>query len=133
VRWQGVAGCAGGAGRWEVGSVTRFAVKDELLDAQVLRTAGAAPYGGADIGECLAAARQVKGTDLGSWHDAWAGAAAAALTLAEAELAAGRAETARLAFWRSSSYDRTAGVMLMGIPPDPRLAGPAAMSGHGLR
>jgi alpha-beta hydrolase superfamily lysophospholipase len=102
--------------------VTRFAVKDELLDAQVLRTAGAAPYGGADIGECLATARQVKGTDLGSWHDAWAGAAAAALTLAEAELAAGRAETARLAFWRSSSYDRTAGVMLMGVPPDPRLA-----------
>jgi hypothetical protein len=65
---------------------------------------------------------QVKGTDLGSWHDAWAGAAAAALTLAEAELVAGRTETARLAFWRSSSYDRTAGVMLMGVPPDPRLA-----------
>jgi hypothetical protein len=50
---------------WEVGSVTRFAVKDELLDAQVLRTAGAALYGGADIGECLATARQVKFTSTG--------------------------------------------------------------------
>ena len=32
---------------------------DVLLDGQLLRTVGAAPYGGADIGECLAAARRV--------------------------------------------------------------------------
>jgi len=101
--------------------MTRIAVKDPLLDAQVLRTAGSAAYGGADIGECLAAAAQVRGTHLGSWHDAWIGVAAAALALGEDELAAGRTETARLAFWRSSSYFRTAGVMLMGAPPDPRL------------
>jgi hypothetical protein len=43
--------------------VTRFAVKDELLDAQTLRAAGTTAYGGADIGECLATARRVRGTD----------------------------------------------------------------------
>jgi pimeloyl-ACP methyl ester carboxylesterase len=101
--------------------LTRVGVKDVLLDAQTLRTAGSAPYGGADIGECLATAARVQGTDLTSWHDAWVSTAAATLALAEGELAAGRTETARLAFWRSSSYFRTAGVMLMASPPDPRL------------
>ncbi len=102
-------------------SLTRLGVKDELLDAQTLRTAGSAPYGGADIGECLAAAGQVRGTDLTSWHDAWASAAASALAVAQGALDAGRTESARLAFWRSSSYSRTAGVMLMGTPLDSRL------------
>jgi hypothetical protein len=46
--------------------LTRFGVKDVLLDAQALRTAGSAPYGGADIGEGLAAAGRVQGTDLTS-------------------------------------------------------------------
>ena len=104
-----------------MGSLTRLGIKDELLDAQTLRTAGSAPYGGADIGECLTAAGRVRGTDLTSWHDAWVSAAASALALAERELDAGRTESARLAFWRSSSYFRTAGVMLMGTPPDSRL------------
>ena len=102
--------------------MTRIAVRDALLDAQVLRAAGSAPYGGADLGECLATARRVRGTGLGSWHDAWAAAAASARALAEVELAAGRTETARLAFFRSASYDRTAGVMLLGGPADGRLA-----------
>jgi hypothetical protein len=88
--------------------LTRFGGKDVLLDAQTLRTAGSAPYGGADIGECLAAARRVRATALTSWHGAWVSAAAATLALAQAELAAGRTETARLAFWRSSSYFRAA-------------------------
>jgi alpha-beta hydrolase superfamily lysophospholipase len=101
--------------------LTRFGIKDVLLDAQTLRTAGSAPYGGADIGECLAAAGRVRGTDLTSWHDAWASVAASALAVAERELDAGQTESARLAFWRSSSYFRTAGVMLMGTPLDARL------------
>ena len=101
--------------------MTRFAVKDRLLDAQTLRTAGCTPYGGADIGECLAAARSVRGTDLDSWYDAWSALAARTADLAEREAAAGRTETARLAFWRASSYDRNAGVMLLRAPLDPRL------------
>jgi alpha-beta hydrolase superfamily lysophospholipase len=43
------------------------------------------------------------------------------LQLAERENGAGRQESARLAFWRASSYFRTAGVMLMGTPLDQRL------------
>jgi acetyl esterase/lipase len=101
--------------------VTRLGLKDELLDAQLLRTVGAAAYGGADIGECLAAAAKVEGTNLGSWHDAWASVAERVGDLAESELASGRAETAREAFFRASNYWRTAGVMLMGAPLDERL------------
>jgi alpha-beta hydrolase superfamily lysophospholipase len=101
--------------------VTHLAVKDKLLDAQTLRAAGVAPYGGADIGECLTAAVAVRGTDLTSWHAAWTSAAVTALALAESEQAAGRLQSARLAFFRASSYFRTAGVMLMGTPLDPRL------------
>ena len=101
--------------------MTRFAVKDELLDAQTLRAAGTAAYGGADIGECLATARRVRGTDLSSWYAEWAETARRTEELAEKELAAGRRESARSGFFRSSTYYRTAGVMLMGTPLDPRL------------
>ena len=102
--------------------MTHFAVADGLLDAQTLRAAGTAPYGGADVGECRAAAAAVRGTDLASWHAAWTSTAGTVLALAQAEQAAGRLESARLAFFRASSYFRTAGVMLLGAPLDPRLA-----------
>jgi alpha-beta hydrolase superfamily lysophospholipase len=101
--------------------MTHFALKDELLDAQTLRVAGAAPYGGADVGECLRAAAGVRGTDLTSWHTAWTSMAAGALSLAESQQATGRLHSARLAFFRASSYFRTAGVMLLGAPLDSRL------------
>ena len=101
--------------------MTHFALKDELLDAQTLRVAGAAPYGGADVGECLRAAAGVRGTDLTSWHTAWTSMAASALSLAESQQAIGRLHSARLAFFRASSYFRTAGVMLLGAPLDSRL------------
>lgn len=101
--------------------MTRLALKDELLDAQLMRTVGAAPYGGADIGECLAAAARVQGTNLTSWYDAWAATAERVSDLAEAELATGRPDTAREALFRASNYARTAGVMLMGAPLDERL------------
>jgi hypothetical protein len=35
-------------------SVMHLLLKDELLDAQLLRTVGSAPYGGADVGGALA-------------------------------------------------------------------------------
>ena len=101
--------------------MTHFALKDELLDAQTLRAAGTALYGGADIGECLTTAAAVGGTDLTSWHRAWTSTAVSALSLAEREKTAGRLESARLAFFRASTYFRTAGVMLLGRPLDRRL------------
>jgi len=101
--------------------VTHLLLKDELLDAQLLRTVGTAPYGGADIGECLTTASRIEGTNLSSWHDAWSSTAERVCTLAETELTAGRLETARGAYFRASNYFRTAGVMLMGAPVDERL------------
>lgn len=96
--------------------------KDELLDAQVLRTIGSAPYGGADIGEALAAARKVHGTDLDSWYEVW--------TALADRLSASAAEAAAAGYQPDgppcrpgplSSYYRTAGVMLMAAPLDQRL------------
>ncbi len=98
--------------------MTRFAVKDELLDAQTLRAAGTAAYGGADVGECLATARRVRGTDLDSWYVEWSATARRARTLAERCAAAGARESARLAYLRACTYHRTAGVMLLGPMPD---------------
>ena len=101
--------------------MTQFAVKDSLLAAQTLRTAGSAAYGGADLGECFATAARVKGTDLDSWYDEWNATARITLKLAEKAMSDGQTETARLAFFRASNYFRNAGVMLMGTPIDPRV------------
>jgi len=71
--------------------VTRLMLKDELLDAQLLRVVGASVYGGSDVGECLGAARRVRGVDLESWHEAWLGTAEIVAGVAERDAAAGRA------------------------------------------
>ena len=79
--------------------MTKIGAKDELFGAQTLRTMGYAPYGGADIGECLATLARVQGTDLDSWYGEWTLTANRLQSLAEAEEAAGHLETARLAYW----------------------------------
>jgi alpha-beta hydrolase superfamily lysophospholipase len=101
--------------------MTRVLFHDELLDAQLLRVLGSAPHGGADIGECLRAARQVREDDLGSWHEAWRALGDHVDALARSAQAAGHTETARLAYLRACSYHRTSGVMLLGRPLDDRL------------
>jgi pimeloyl-ACP methyl ester carboxylesterase len=101
--------------------MSHVALEDELLDAQLLRAIGQAPYGGADIGECLAAASRIHGDDLDSWYDAWADLAASTRALAEAADGEGRRDTARLAWLRTSAYERTAGCMLIAAPLDQRL------------
>ncbi len=107
--------------------MTRVALKDELLDAQLLRAVGASLYGGADVGECLSAARRVRGTELDSWFSEWSVAARRVEALAERASDAGQVETSRLAYLRASTYFRTAGVMLMGVPLDSAaLMAPAA-------
>jgi alpha-beta hydrolase superfamily lysophospholipase len=113
--------------------LTRLLFKDELLDAQLLRAVGAAPYGGADVGECLTTAARIDERDLGSWHAQWSAAAASVAELAERERAAGRVESARLAYLRACTYHRTAGVMLMGVPLDPRLASAYAAQSEAFR
>lgn len=101
--------------------MTRLVLKDPLLDFQVLRAAGSAPYGGADIGECLATARRVKPGELDSWHTEWVATAHACAAVATQAEQSGERETARLAHLRASTYYRTAGIVLLKPPLDPRL------------
>jgi hypothetical protein len=53
---------------------------DPFFDAQWLRAAGHSCAGGAEIGECLAVARAVRGSDVESWHAAWLAMAERVLT-----------------------------------------------------
>jgi pimeloyl-ACP methyl ester carboxylesterase len=96
-------------------------MRDELFEAQLLRTMGYAPYGGADAGECLAAAAAVSGTDLTSWHDAWTAIAVRLSEAAAASAAAGQVASARSGFFRAANYFRTAGLFAMAAPVGPRL------------
>jgi len=107
----------------EAPEASRLRFRDELLDAQLLRTMGSAPYGGADVGECLAVADRigVKGVDLDRWYAEWSALADRLSELAATELEAGREVSARDAFFRASNYYRTAGVMLLGPGGDRRL------------
>jgi alpha-beta hydrolase superfamily lysophospholipase len=100
--------------------MTRLGLSDELLDAQLLRAVGAALYDGADLGECLHAARAVRGVDLDSWHEAWSALAERVAALAGTEEDAGHLASARSAYLRACTYFRTAGVMLFAVPVDPR-------------
>lgn len=95
-------------------------LKDDLLDGQVVRLLGAAPYGGADIGEVLATARRIDEHSLDSWYSEWWALGDRVTESAEQFQAACDVESARLAYLRASGYYRTAGLMLMGLPVDPR-------------
>ena len=101
--------------------MTRFMLDDALLDAQALRVAGSAVYGGADPDEVREACGGLDGTDLTAWFESWTTAGDAALAIGEREEATGHVESARNAYLRASNYLRNAGVMLLGAPLDPRL------------
>jgi len=89
---------------------------DELFAAQWLRTAGHGIYGGAELGECLAVARQIREPDGESWYRAWH-AMAERLVAEAARSPRGR----QAALLRASNYYRAAYTFLIGTPVDPRL------------
>jgi alpha-beta hydrolase superfamily lysophospholipase len=97
------------------------ALKDELLDAQLLRTLGTAPAGGADIGECLGTAAQIDSSDTERWYVEWTALAERVLAAAERALDDGHQVSAREGFFRAANYLRTAAVMLYAVPLDQRL------------
>lgn len=96
-------------------------MKDELMNAELVRAIGYAPYGAADFGECVATASRITGTDLTSWHDEWFKTASRLHDLAVTSLGAKERMSARSAFFRASNYFRTAGLFAMGSPLDSRL------------
>ena len=98
-----------------------FPFKDPLFAAQWLRTAGHASAGGADLGECLAVAREIRELDVESWRSAWLGFADRLANEAQSRRSAGHSESAKAALLRASNYYRAAYVFLIGPRPDPRL------------
>ena len=95
--------------------------KDSLFDDQWLRTAGHSSSGGADIGECFAAARGIRELDAESWFDAWSGLGAGILAAAEQSRAGGHRASALAGYLRASNYFRAAYTFLIGTPVDPRV------------
>ena len=88
---------------------------------ETLRVLGQADFGGAEVGEALAAAAQIKPGDYDSWHDAWYALAERLRAEAGTAAAAGHQLTARDSYLRASTYYRSAEFFLHGDPDDPRI------------
>lgn len=71
--------------------------------------------GGADIGEAIATAQQIKEGDKRAWYDAWLKTADRTYHFAETMLNSGNAVAAREAFFRASNYYRLAGFYMTAI------------------
>ena len=98
-----------------------FVFKDSLFEAQWLRTASHSSSGGAEIGECFAAARQIREPDPESWFTAWSRLGESVLTEAETSRTKGHGVSALSAYLRASNYFRAAYTFLIGAPVEPRV------------
>lgn len=85
------------------------------------RALGHSVYGGAEIGEVLAAASRITAGDYDSWHDEWYQLAESVTAVAETAADAGHFATAGAAQLRASGYYRSAEFFLHGDPSDPRI------------
>jgi pimeloyl-ACP methyl ester carboxylesterase len=86
-----------------------------------LRTIAYAPYGGADIGECLVTASRIRQGDFESWYEQWSERARRVHALADDALRHGQRVSARGAYLRAANYYRAAEFFLHGNPHDPRI------------
>jgi dienelactone hydrolase len=94
---------------------------DDTFMFEWLRTVGHAPYGGADIGECLVTAQRIVDGDVESWHREWFRLAERVRETAEASAAGAHHVSARQAFLRAANYYRAAEFFLHEHPADPRV------------
>ncbi len=100
----------------------KFLFDDETFSFEALRTAGFALYGGADLGEVLATARQIGEGDEASWHRAWKATAQRLHATGEKARAGGHRVSARETLLRASNYYRTAADFLLEHPAtDPEM------------
>ncbi len=99
----------------------QFVFSDQTFSFELLRAVGYAPYGGADIGECLGTAARIREGDFESWHEEWTRTARRVHALADDARAKGQRVSAREAYLRASNCYRTAEFFLHGNPDDPRL------------
>lgn len=99
----------------------RLVFTDETFSFELLRTLSYAPYGGADIGECLLTAYRIKDGDFDSWYTEWFRTAVRVHALGDAAFAARQHVSAQEAYLRASNYYRTAEFFLHGNAQDPRI------------
>lgn len=101
--------------------MARTIFQDEMFQAQWLRAAGHASYGGAEIGECLAAAGRITERDADSWYAAWSELGVQVFDAAEESRGRGCRVSALGGFLRASNYWRAAYAFLIGAPVDRRV------------
>jgi hypothetical protein len=99
--------------------------RDRAFDFETTRVMWYAPTDGADFGEVMAAVRQIKGGDPGSWHDGWS--EVASMLLSRAEQLRDRVSRGKTML-RASNYLRTAEFFL--APDDPRRSRASQTSRH---
>lgn len=99
----------------------RLVFNDQTFSFELLRTLSYAPYGGADIGECLSTAYRIKEGDFESWYTEWYKTAERIQALADDSLKRGNRISAKEFYMRASNYYRTAEFFLHGAPGDPRI------------
>ena len=99
----------------------KVAFEDESFAFEFVRNLGFTYYGGADIGEMMAAAGRIKEGDFESLFTEWDKLARRIASRADASLDAGHLASAREAYLRASTYFRTAEFYLHGDPADPRV------------
>jgi len=86
-----------------------------------MRAVGLVGYGGADLGECLAAVEAVGDGGADRWHDAWSSLARRLDDEGRMAANQGRPTSARDALFRASTYYRASYIPLFGAPVDERL------------
>ena len=99
----------------------RLVYRDELFDAQLLRTLSHACYGAADVTECLTAARSIPELDVERWYAVWFALAERIRADAERSLVKGHPVSAQDAFLRASNYYRNAYIFHFGQPQQDEL------------
>lgn len=86
-----------------------------------MRAVGLTGYGGAELGECIAAVEAVGDGGVDHWHDAWSSLAQRLDDEGRMAANQGRPISARDALFRASTYYRTSYIPLYGRPVDERL------------
>jgi len=85
-----------------------FLFNDQSYVFEFIRALGSAYYQGADIGECVATAREIKDGDDESWYREWKKTADRIYLLADKWEKQGYTVSARKAYFRASGYYRSA-------------------------
>lgn len=95
--------------------------EDQTFSFELLRTLSYAPFGGADISECLATAYRIEEGNFDSWYHEWYQTAERLNTQGQDSLKRGKQINAKENFLRASNYYRTAEFFLHGNRQDQRI------------